>query len=59
MAETATAVATAPKPAAHGETPAKRQVVCFSFYKLMPEWRRLPASEKAAHKAAFADVLDR
>ena len=33
--------------------PVKRQIVCFSFYKLMPEWRRLPAEEKAAHKAAF------
>ncbi|WP_353068973.1 chlorite dismutase family protein [Tunturibacter empetritectus] len=35
----------------------KRQIVCFSFYKVMPEWRRLPAQEKAAHKAAFAEVL--
>ena len=25
----------------------------------MPEWRRLPAAEKAAHKQAFADVLER
>ncbi len=39
------------------KTPVKRQIVCFSFYKVMPEWRRLPAAEKAAHKAAFADVL--
>jgi chlorite dismutase len=37
----------------------KRQIVCFSFYKVMPEWRRLPAEEKAAHKAAFAAVLER
>src|SRR5580700_11095317 len=37
----------------------KRQIVCFSFYKVMPEWRRLPATEKAAHKQAFADVLTR
>ena len=35
----------------------KRQIVCFSFYKVMPEWRRLPGEEKAAHKAAFAAVL--
>src|SRR3984957_7490568 len=35
----------------------KRQIVCFSFYKVMPEWRRLPAEEKSAHKAAFAEVL--
>ena len=39
--------------------PARRQVVCFSFYKLLPEWRRLPAAERAAHKAAFAAVLDK
>src|SRR5580698_7477468 len=31
----------------------KRQIVCFSFYKVQPEWRRLPAAEKSAHKAAF------
>ena len=37
----------------------RRQIVCFSFYKVMPEWRRLPAEEKAAHKQAFADVLTR
>src|ERR1700727_654382 len=45
------------QPAAHGGAPVKRQIVCFSFYKLMPEWRRLPAGERAAHKQAFADVL--
>jgi chlorite dismutase len=35
----------------------KRQIVTFSFYKVMPEWRRLPAEERAVHKAAFAAVL--
>jgi chlorite dismutase len=39
--------------------PVKRQIVAFSFYKVMPEWRRLPAEVKAAHKAAFVEVLDR
>jgi chlorite dismutase len=48
-----------PKPHEHGSTPVKRQIVCFSFYKVLPEWRRLPAEEKAAHKAAFAEVLAR
>ena len=57
MAETATAVA--PAPAAHGAPAVKRQVVCFSFYKLMPEWRRLPDGDKLAHKQAFAEVLER
>ena len=37
----------------------KRQNVCFSFYKVMPEWRRLDRETKAAHKAAFAEVLQR
>ncbi len=46
-------------PASQAGTPVRRQIVCFSFYKLMPEWRRLPSGEKAAHKQAFADVLTR
>ncbi len=37
----------------------KRQIVCFSFYKVMPEWRRLDGETKAAHKQAFAEVLKR
>jgi chlorite dismutase len=48
-------------PAAHDHAtpPARRQIVCFGFYKLMPEWRRLPAAERAAHKSAFVAVLDK
>ena len=42
-----------------GAPAVKRQIVCFSFYKVMPEWRRLPLEEKARHKAEFADVLAR
>ena len=67
---TASAVATPPAPgrpaSSYGAAPhdpskpaVKRQIVCFSFYKVMPEWRRLPAEEKAAHKKAFAEVLTR
>nr|WP_232298820.1 chlorite dismutase family protein [Granulicella tundricola] len=45
---------------AHKEgPPAKRQIVCFSFYKVQPKWRRLPAHEKQAHKDAFVEVLNR
>src|SRR5579875_928295 len=44
---------------AHGAAPVKRQIVCFSFYKVLPEWRRLPVSERNTHKAEFAAVLDR
>jgi chlorite dismutase len=36
---------------------AKRQTIGFTFFKVMPEWRRLPAPERAAHKQAFAHVL--
>ncbi len=58
MSDTATpAVAEQPKPAHAAKPPVKRQIVCFSFYKVMPEWRRLPADERSAHKAAFAAVL--
>ena len=39
--------------------PVKRQIVGFSFYKVMPEWRRLEPDTKASHKQAFADVLKR
>src|SRR6185437_11678210 len=66
MAETLTppaparpAAAPGTAPHSHGETPARRQIVCFGFYKVMPEWRRLPAAEKSAHKAAFSAVLDK
>ena len=31
----------------------------LQLFKVMPEWRRLPAEEKAAHKAAYAEVLAR
>jgi chlorite dismutase len=44
---------------AHGAAPVKRQVVCFSFYRVLPEWRRLAAEAKAEHKRAFVEVLER
>lgn len=34
-----------------------RQVVKYTFYKLQPEWRRLPAEEKAQHAEEFAAVV--
>jgi chlorite dismutase len=46
-------------PARQATTPVKRQIVCFTFYKVMPEWRRLPPATRAEQKAAFADVLAR
>src|SRR3954454_23591116 len=60
-----TATATTGRPASsYGAAPhdpskpaVKRQIVCFSFYKVMPEWRRLPEEERARHKTAFTEVL--
>jgi chlorite dismutase len=43
----------------HGGAPAKRQIVAFSFYRLLPEWKRLPAAEKEAMKTAFVEVIER
>lgn len=37
------------------ETP---QYIAYTYYKVAPEWRRLPAAERAAAKAAFADVVE-
>ena len=47
---------------AHKEEAAKevvRQTIGFSFFKVMPEWRRLPNEERTAHRQAFAEVLRR
>ncbi len=35
--------ATTPKGATKDDKPIKRQMVGFTFFKVMPEWRRLPA----------------
>lgn len=42
-----------------GEKPVKRQIIGFTFYKVLPEWRRLPAAERAEHKREFAEVVTR
>ena len=34
------------------------QYVAYTFFKLRPEWRRLPVEERAAHKDAFADAVE-
>ena len=34
------------------------QYVAYSFYSVDPAWRRLPAEERAAHKDAFAEVVE-
>jgi chlorite dismutase len=42
-----------------GDKSLKRQTVSFTFFKVLPEWRRLPLAERDAHKAAFAEVIER
>jgi chlorite dismutase len=34
------------------------QYVAYTFFKVRPEWRRLPIEERNAGKDAFADVVD-
>jgi len=35
----------------------RRQVVTFSFYRVLPEWRRLSRSERDEHGREFASVI--
>lgn len=59
MADTLTAPVADEKaaPAKHDEKKVQRQIVSFTFFKVMPEWRRLPVGERAEHKRAFAEVI--
>jgi chlorite dismutase len=40
-------------------TDVRRQFVAFTFYRAEPEWRRVPPSERAAHRREFAEVITR
>ncbi len=40
------------------DTP-RRQIVSFTFLKVQPEWRRLPDTERAAHRREVADIIRR
>jgi chlorite dismutase len=54
---------TSEAPAVHPQTarpdapPVQRQIIGFTFLKVMPEWRRLPDELKARHRAEYAEVL--
>ena len=43
--------------AKRGQPAVKRQTIGFTFYKILPEWRRLPVEERAEHKRQFAEVF--
>ena len=34
------------------------QYVAYTFFRVDPAWRRLPIEERAAHKDAFAEVVE-
>ena len=34
------------------------QYVAYTFYRVNPAWRRLPVEDRAAHKDAFAEVVE-
>src|SRR5213594_2190593 len=53
-----TETATRSQAAESGPRKTKPQYVAFTFYKLLPEWRRLPAEARAAHKQELLRVLD-
>jgi chlorite dismutase len=40
----------------HSESP-RRQFVSFSFYRVLPEWRRLPLAEREEHRREFAETI--
>jgi chlorite dismutase len=53
-----TETATHPQAAAGAPRRTKPQFVSFTFYKLLPEWRRLPAEARTAHKQELLRALD-
>ena len=54
-----TATSTQTKEEKKPATPFRRQYVSFACYKVEPEWRRLPESEKQKGKDQFAAVINR
>ena len=48
---------TSPQPARDGSQLVKRQYVRFAFYKVFPEWRRLPREEQADQKRELLDTI--
>lgn len=40
------------------DTPLRRQIVKFSFFRVAPSWRELAPDDRAAGKQAFCDAVD-
>jgi chlorite dismutase len=52
-----TEVAVQPQAERKPKVEIKRQFVSFAFYQVDPVWRRLPQSERQAHKVEFGSVI--
>jgi chlorite dismutase len=46
------------RPSSEGGRPVQRQFVKYTFFKVAPAWRGLPADERAAMKQEVTDVLE-
>jgi chlorite dismutase len=46
-----------PNPTQQEAPETRRQVVSFIFYKVQPQWRRMPPEEKAEHRREFVAAL--
>jgi chlorite dismutase len=44
---------------AEQEKSKERECVRFAFYKILPEWRRLPQAEKVRHRQEFVSLIER
>lgn len=59
MAQTSVVPEATLTPAKAAPETKKRQIVGFTFFKVMPEWRRLPLTERVAHKRSFVEVIQK
>lgn len=44
---------------AEPKTEVRRQMISYTFYKVRPEWRRLPKVERDEHRREFCEVIRR
>src|SRR6266545_7433060 len=45
-------------PSEAGMNRERRQYVRFAFYKVSPDWRRLPQTDRSAMKAELAELIE-
>ncbi len=47
------------QPSAHGQPAVRRQFVSFSFYKLLPDFRRLPQTQQSSMLAQLVELVQK